>query len=378
MEHLLVRYGEIGSKSYRVKQKMVQTLRQRVADRLKYESIEYGKVSAKNGRIIVRAVDALQAAEDIAELPGVATVSPAKECDNTMEAIKKTASGFEVGESFGVETHRSAETEFDSMDVNREVGSHIQKETGAEVELDNPDTWIRVEVREENAYVFTEKLRGPDGFPTGSSGSLAALVSGGIDSPVATYEAMTRGAKIIPIYFYNQPFAAEDHLLRFKQVLRKLQRFNPSKDWHYYRVDMEEVNSELVEEVERGRMLLHRRIMFRVAEEIAQQEGLEGIVTGEAIGQKSSQTVASLSSTSKGLELPVHRPLLTYSKNEIVEKARKIGTYELSEIDSACRSIAPDQPATRMSSEELVEIEERANIDEKIASALENTEKRSL
>lgn len=378
LRQLLVRYGEIGSKSYNVKKRMVQTLRQRVADRLSYEGIGFRKVSVKDGRVIARGLDASEAAEHISELPGVSTVSPAERCEKDLEAIKQAASGLEVGESFGVETKRSVDTDFDSMDVNREVGSKIESGTGAEVELESPDTWIRVEVREQDAYVFTEKIRGPDGFPAGSSGSLAALVSGGIDSPVAAYEAMTRGAEITPIYFYNKPLAAEDHLLRFEQVIKKLRRFNPSKGWHYFLVDMEKINQELLEEVDRGRMLLHRRVMFEVAEKIAVEEGLQGILTGESIGQKSSQTVSNLSATSGHLSLPVHRPLLTYSKKDIVEKSRELGTYKLSEIDSACRSLSPDQPATAMSAEELSKIQKRFDMEEKVSKAVKDAKKHSV
>lgn len=377
MQTLLVRYGEIGSKSHTVKENMRQVLRQRVADRLKCEDMDYDTVSSLNGRIIVTGVDAEKAAPRIAELPGVASVSPAKECGNTLQEIVDKAAEFPVGETFGVETHRSADTDFDSMDVNRKVGARIEEETGADVDLEEPETWIRIEVRNEAAYISTEKFEGPDGFPAGSAGSLAALISGGIDSPVAAYEVMTRGAEIMPIYFYNKPFAAEDHFLRFKQVLKELERFNPSREWNFYVVDMEEINQGLMDKVERGRMLLHREIMFRTAEKIAEKEGLSGIVTGESMGQKSSQTLTNMDATSS-TRLPIHRPLLTDSKTDIVEKAREIDTYELSEIDSACRSIAPDNPATSIKPEELEELRKSISIDEKVEKAVKNAEKRSL
>ncbi|MFB6144048.1 MAG: tRNA sulfurtransferase [Candidatus Nanohaloarchaea archaeon] len=377
MEKLLVRYGEIGSKTRKVQQQMRQVLRQRVADRLEYEDLSYGRVSSTEGRILVEDVDAEKAADAVAELPGVASVSPAYSCENSLQQIREEAARLEIGSSFGVDTHRATETSFDSRDVNHEVGSFLEDKTGAEVDLESPETWVYVEIRSRGAYVFTEKIPGPDGFPVGTNGELAALVSGGIDSPVAAYEVMKRGADITPVYFYNQPLAAEDHLMRFRAAIKKLERFNPAPRWRYYIVDMEEVNRELMDEVERGRMLMHREIMFRVAEELVEKDGLDGIVTGESMGQKSSQTARNLRNTSS-IEKPIHRPLLTLSKNEIIRKARKLGTYELAEVDSACRSIAPDHPATSMTQEKVEELREKVSIRQKAFKALENTEKRDL
>ena len=377
MDRVLVRFGEIGTKSEPVRGKMVSILRQRIQDRLEHDEIDFEKVRRDTGRIIIETEEAEKAAEAAAELPGAKSSSPAVVTDADIEEIKQAAGNFEVGETFGIKANRAGEHDFDSRDVQIELGSFIEEETGASVDLDNPDTWIEVDVRMEDTYVFIERFEGPNGLPVGASEPLAALVSGGIDSPVAAYEVMTRGCDIVPVYFYNKPIAAEDHLLRVESVLKKLERFHPSKKWHYYVVDMEEVNQELME-IERGRMLLHRQIMFRVSEKIAEKEGLSGLVTGEAIGQKSSQTPSNLELTSRAVDKPIFRPLSTSEKDVITQKAARIGTLEDATINSACSSMAPDSPATSMQQEDFEELKQKADVDRLVDIAFESAERREL
>lgn len=378
MDVLIVRYSEIGSKSGQVRAQMVKVLRQRVEDRLEYEDADYDTVTDIPGRIIVETGEAKELVEKVAEMPGVASVSPAHETEPEIDAIKEEAEKIEVGESFGVRANRSGEHSFDSRDINREAGSHIEELKGAEVDLDDPDTWIDVDVRKDRAYVFSTRLEGPGGFPVGSRDGVAALISGGIDSPVAAYEIMTRGTDIVPVYFYNRPIAAEDHHLRFKSILKELQKFNPGKKWEYYLVDMEEVNQELLDEVETGRMIVHRKVMLQVTEKIAEKEGLRGVMTGESMGQKSSQTPTNLEATSRAVEMPVHRPLLTWTKEDITEEARRIGTLEHANIESACTSLSPEDPATRIRDRKLEKIEEKVILEELVDKAIQNSEKKVL
>ncbi|WP_414837386.1 tRNA sulfurtransferase [Candidatus Nanosalina sp. VS9-1] len=376
MDHILVRYGDIGTKSASVRGRMVKILRQRIEDRLEYEDEEYDSVTDIPGRLIVKNARP-EASEAVAELPGVASASPVKELESEIEALKNAAEDVEIGESFGIDTNRSGSHDFSSMDVNREVGTFVQDFSGAEVDLDDPETWIKFDVRDEKAFMYTETFEGPSGMPVGAADPLAALISGGIDSPVAAYEVMKRGSDITPVYFYNRPIAAEDHLMRFKASVEKLKRFHPSKDWEAYIVDMKEVNEELMD-IGRGRMLLHRYIMFGIAEKIAEQENLQGIVTGEALSQKSSQTSSNMRNTSSATDFPIHRPLLTRGKAEITEKARELGTFEEASIDSACRTMAPESPATRMSNGDFEKLKRRIDVDELVEKALENTRKEEI
>lgn len=377
MDHLLVRYSSIGTKSHAVQLRMKRILRQRVEDRLEYEDIEYEKVSAIAGRVIAATSEPEKAAESVSELPGVASVSPAIKTGASIDEMKEASEEFEYGETFGVDANRAGDHDFSSQDIKRELGSHVEDFSGAGVELDNPDTWLEVDVRGDEAYVFSEKIKGPGGLPVGSQESFAALISGGIDSPVAAYQMIVRGSDLIPIYFYNKPIAAEDHLLRFQASLKNLERFNPAKKWYYYRIDMEEVNQEL-ESVEKGRMVLHRIIMFRTAERIAEEEGLKGLVTGESLGQKSSQTSTNLEITSREIEIPIYRPLIGLNKNEIVDRAKHIKTFEDSTIDSACSTMAPESPSTALKPHQLEDLKGKVDLEEQVDKAYRSRKKVTL
>jgi thiamine biosynthesis protein ThiI len=374
MNTVIVRCSEIGSKSGNVRSKMQQALRQRVHNRLEYEGFDFDKVKTSRGRIIVENIDE-EAAESVADIPGIASASPCVKTDSDLESIKEASEDLEIGDTFGIEANRSGEHDFDSQDVNVEIGSYIEDLTGASVDLDNPDTWVGIDVRKDTTYLFTETFDGVSGLPVGVESSLAALISGGIDSPVSAFEVMRRGSSIVPIYFYNKPLAAEDHVMRFEAAVKELKKYHPSKDWHYYRIDMEEVNRDLMDDVDRGRMILHRALMFKVAEEIAEDENLKGLVTGEAMGQKSSQTPANLRITSSEIDMPVHRPLLTEDKNDIIERAKDLGTFELAEIDSACRSISPDSPATDLKKRHFEELKKEVDFAALVDKAVSTAEK---
>jgi thiamine biosynthesis protein ThiI len=377
MNHVLIRYGEIGTKSRGVRRRMLRLLNQRLRERLAFEDVQ-ASVRPIHGRLVVETgTEADGVAAALGELPGVVSTSPAIRTEPTTDAIKDATDHLDVGETFGVDANVAGERDFGSDDVNQDIGAYVEKRTGAAVNLDDPATWIEIDVRTEAAYVFTERYEGPGGFPVGSQDSLGALISGGIDSPVAAHAVMTRGADVIPIYFYNKPIAAGDHRLRFEESIDTLRRFHPGKKWYYYCIDMESVNEALMA-VEGGRMILHRIIMFRVAERIAERKGLAGIVTGESLGQKSSQTAANLEATSRAIDCPLYRPLLTDPKESITQRAKVVGTFETATVASACRSLAPDSPAPEIEQESLASLQREVDIDTLVEQALEDTEKREI
>ena len=372
MDHVLVRYGELVTKSSKVSSDMKKVLRQRIEDRLVYEDFDFDSVSTVSSRIICTEVESpYDVAKAVSEIPGVASSSPVYKTKPELNKIKEAAEALNIDDNFGIDAN-SVKDGLGSQKLEKELGSHVLNLGEYEVDLDNPDTWINVDLRHEEAYIYTQKFEGSHGFPVGTGDSFAALISGGMDSPVAAYEVMKRGSDIVPIYFYNKPIAAEDHLIRFMNVIKKLKNINPSRDWKAYIVDMREVNEELLDSLGSGRMLVHRRIMFRVAEEIVDQENLSGIVTGESLGQKSSQTGANLELTSKAVQTSVARPVLTENKHDIVEKARELGTFEEAKIDSACQTIAPDSPATKTSEREVNTLENRIDIEKMVEKAVDN------
>lgn len=377
MESVLVRYSEIGTKSDRVQRAMLDQLRTRISERLAFEDIHPSGIRIIPGRIVINTTKTTEAAQIVCELPGVRSTSPAIKTDATIPAITQATNQFQINESFGVKTNRVGDHSFSSTDINNKVGAHIQNTTGTEVDLDNPNHWIEIDIRDDTAFVFTHRCDGPGGLPVGSQAPLAALISGGIDSPVAAHAVMTRGSDITPIYFYNKPLAAGDHVGRFEAALRKLRRFNPAKNWYYYLVDMESVNTSLMK-IESGRMLLHRAVMFGVAAHISREDDLSGIVTGESIGQKSSQTTANLQITTQTIQDPIYRPLLTWQKEEIIQRAEELGTFEDAVINSACKSLAPSSPATQLSQSRFEELVDTVDLTALINTAIDQTDRMSL
>jgi thiamine biosynthesis protein ThiI len=184
-----------------------------------------------------------------------------------------------------------------------------------------------------------------------------ALVSGGIDSPVAAWEAMKRGSPVVPLYVDLGDYGGADNRARAVSTVGELAAYAPDRDFRLRVAPAGDVVTAIAEAVEVGRMLVLRRFMFRVAAAVAREEGAVGVVTGEAIGQKSSQTGANLAATSAAVDLPVHRPLLTRDKTDVTEQADRIGTFADSTIPAGCDRIAPEFPETRADPEEVASLE---------------------
>ncbi|MFC7199104.1 tRNA sulfurtransferase [Halospeciosus flavus] len=352
---VLVRHGDVGVKSSSVQAGMERTLRDNVAALMEDRGVS-GTVERELGRVIVRSEDADAAADAATDAFGVVSASPARTVPPDLDAIRdvlaETAREHYDGGTFAVRARRTGEHDFTSHDVGQDGGQTIwnvaedEKEFAPEVDLDDPDWEVSVEVREEEAFVFLEKREGPGGLPLGTQAPFVALVSGGIDSPVAAWEAMKRGSPVIPVYLDLGPYGGPDHEARAVETVRRLSRYAPNFDMDLRRVPAGPHVQKLGEQTGRTRMLHYRRFMYRVAEHVAEAEGGVGIVTGEAIGQKSSQTATNFAAVDRAAALPIHRPLLTWDKHDIIDAAKAIGTFQDATMNVGCNRLAPDQPAT--------------------------------
>ncbi|MFB6134099.1 MAG: tRNA sulfurtransferase [Halanaeroarchaeum sp.] len=355
---VVVRHGDIGVKSSHVQAAMERRLVESIEAMLHERDVE-AHTEHEWGRVFVRTERAAAATDAVTDVFGVHTASPAVTVAPTLPAITDELAALAPavyhGGSFAVEARRTGEHAFTSQDVGRKGGDAIWRAVDDEfdptVDLDDPDHTFFVEVRDEEAFVFLEKRAGPGGFPLGSQAPLVALVSGGIDSPVAAWAAMRRGSPIVPLYVDLGEYGGPDHRAKAMRTIRTLARFAPGRDVRPRVVQGGDVVDRLVSRVSSTRMLSFRRFMYRVADAVAREEDAAGVVTGEAFGQKSSQTVRNLAAVDPASDLPVHRPLLTRDKQEIIERAREIGTYEDSTIDTGCNRVAPDSPATGASVE---------------------------
>jgi thiamine biosynthesis protein ThiI len=358
---VVVRYGDASVKSGRVQGAMERRLVDNVAALLADRGVP-GDVERTWSRLFVRTDEesVAAAADAAADAFGVVSASPARsvrtELDAIVDAVRETAATLYDGGTVAVRARRAEKSlPFDSEDVGRAAGAAaVEAAGGADVDLDDPDHVFHVEVRESETFVFVEKRDGPGGLPLGSQAPTVALVSGGIDSPVAAYEVMKRGSPVVPVYLDLGDYGGPDHRARAMASVGTLARHAPNYDLETWVVPAGDAVERLVAEMGRGRMLSYRRFMYRVGELVAERSGAHGLVTGEAMGQKSSQTATNLGVVSDAVDLPVHRPLLSSDKDDITERARAIGTFEDATIPAGCYRLAPEEVETNANRERLL------------------------
>ncbi|ELZ85043.1 thiamine biosynthesis protein [Haloferax elongans ATCC BAA-1513] len=353
---VLVGYGEVGTKSSSVRAKMEERLRENLQAVLDDRDLS-GRVERTWSRLrVVGADDPETVAAACAEVPGVVWARPTVECDPTLDSMVTVCRDFAAehpdGASFAIDADRIGPKEnhgFSVRDIERDAGSAVVEATDAPVDLDNPAHTYRVECREDTAYVSIQKFDGPGGIPLGTQGKAVALISGGIDSPVAMWELMRRGCEIVPVYVDLGDFGGADHRARAVQTVRTIGRRAPNFDMRVHVVPGGDVVERLMDTIDDTRMLSLRRVMLAIAAEVAADEDAHSIVTGESLAQKSSQTGENLAVTSAATEYPVHRPLLTRDKTDIVAEARELGTFHDSTLPVGCERVAPSYPETNAS-----------------------------
>ncbi len=323
---IIVRYGEIGIKGGK-RREFERKLRDNILAALGKKGIE-GRAKIIRRRILIDAPD--EATKIIAKVPGVVSVSPAREMEyEEIPAYLKEALKDHNPRSFRVDTQRLDKTFLKtSMEVNREIGAFIVENFGWKVDLKNPELVVGIEIIAGKAYVFLEKLRGVGGLPVGTQGKVVVLLSGGIDSPVAAFLMLKRGAEVIAVHF--------DQGLNARNVVEKvvdiLEDYSPEPIEliveNHFEILKPYVSALVRANLREWTCVVCKVAMLRRAAEIAREKGALGIVTGDSLGQVASQTLSNLYFETMSVRFPVHRPLLGMDKEEIVAIARKIGTYQ--------------------------------------------------
>jgi thiamine biosynthesis protein ThiI len=382
---LVLRYGEIGVKSPAVRSRMEERLQENIAAVLGDRDLE-ATSRRDQGRIYVYPEANIERVTDaLTDVFGIVSVSPARRTEPTLDGIREglAAVSRDVyhGGSFAVRARRAGDVDehpFSSADLEREGGTAVwtaAEERGVDptVDLETPDRTFYIECRSDQAYLFIEKRSGPGGLPLGTQDPMIALVSGGIDSPVAAWEVMSRGVPVVPLYVDLGDYGGIDHRLRAEQTANKLAAYAPNYDLRLRVAPGGPGIDRIATECESCRMLVVRRFMLRIAECLAKARGATGIVTGEAVGQKSSQTGVNLARTAEVTELPVHRPLLTLDKTDITQRAMEIGTYEQATIAAGCNHLTPKSPATKPRLEVVREAEPEG-VAELATQAAQNVE----
>jgi thiamine biosynthesis protein ThiI len=275
--------------------------------------------------------------------------------------------------SFAVRTKRGDKGfPMPSPEVNRMVGTAVQAQSRAAVDLENPELTIRIEIVRDEAFVAVERLRGPGGLPVGSSGRVLVLLSGGIDSPVAAYRMMRRGCAAEFVHFHGAPYQDRTSREKVAELVRVLTRSQFHSRLHL--VTFGDIQRQIVTQIQRPyRVVLYRRMMVRIAEALARSRDIPALVTGESLGQVASQTLSNLTTVEEATALPLLRPLIGMDKAEITAQAQQIGTFEISiqPGQDCCQLFVPKHPSTGMSVAEAKEAERLLDIAALLQQGLE-------
>jgi thiamine biosynthesis protein ThiI len=376
-DSVIVRFGgEIGIKKVWTRKIYERRLLRNMKSALMHNKVPYEKIVRKHGRLYVKTPMTADASLKLSRVFGISSLSPALETtskldDITAEGLSLMHSTLQKGNTFAVKCKRVGNHPYNSQEVCQEVGRRILAELpdlGLKVNLENPNVQLGIEIREESAFLHTAVVKGVGGLPLGTQPKAVCLLSGGIDSPVASWLAMKRGCPMVPIYFDNAPFTDESTTNRALNVAKTLFDWAPGFPKKIYVISHGQNLAEFKEKCpERFTCLLCKRMMYRLAEIIADLEGAEGIVTGDAIGEQASQTLRNLRVlTSAATKYPIHRPLLGFDKTETEELARKIGTFEVSIQEAKGCTAAPSKPATSADLQEVMEAEKKLDIEKMI------------
>lgn len=356
----LVRYHEIGLKG-RNRAEFERRFRENLGAAL--AGFPVSRIERIASRVAVRVTDADAAAlvaERIALVPGVQSVSPAFRVPRDPADIE-SASLLAIGESgdfstFRVESHRSnTDYPVPSMETNRVVGAFLQAQTGAAVDLSRPDVTVRIDVVQGSAYVSSREIAGVGGLPVGMSGRMVALLSAGIDSPVACWRMMRRGGLVVAVHFSGRPQTSDASERLVMELGARLALTGGLA--RVYVVPFGDLQREISLLCPPDlRILLYRRLMLVVAERIARTERAKALITGESLGQVASQTLENISAVDQVASMPVLRPLIGSDKLEIIADARRIGTYETSTTPHAdcCTLFMPRTPETHVRKDDLI------------------------
>jgi thiamine biosynthesis protein ThiI len=262
-----------------------------------------------------------------------------------------------------------------SPELNQELGAFVQRLIGAKVKLDQPEVNIFVEIMPREALVYFQKISGPGGLPVGVSGRVAALLSGGIDSPVAAWRMMKRGCQVTFIHFHSFPLvdgSSREKAVELAQLLN-LYQFRST----LFLVPFADVQRDIILSVPPAyRIVIYRRFMARIAQRIAKEQGAKALVTGESLGQVGSQTLENLVTIRSSVSLPILSPLIGMDKQEIIGEAQNIGTYPISILpdEDCCTLFVPRHPVTRSSPEEVERLESALDIPGLVERAISQVE----
>lgn len=377
----IVRCGEVALKGMN-KPYFERMLAERIRKLLKRKFEDF-EVKRQEGLIFVR-TDKSYSKEavihEISKVFGVASISPAVEAESNLDAIGEAAVDYmkEIIEERGIRTFKVKAKRADknfpvkSPEIGRIIGAKILIGCKVlQVDVNHPDCLLFVDVRQDRSYIYQDKIPGFGGLPLGTNGKGMSLLSGGIDSPVATWMMAKRGMMIEAVHFHSYPYTSQRAQEKVEDLARIVATYCGRFKMHV--INLLPIQEQIVQNCpEEETTILVRRFMMRIAQQVARETGCGMLITGENLGQVASQTAEALVVTDASVQMPVMRPLIAMDKVDIMDKAREIGTYETSiqPYEDCCTVFLPKHPTTKPKLEKILQSESKLDCEALIAAAV--------
>ena len=380
---LIVKYGEIGVKGknrYIFENRLIRNIRNML------KPIGRFNVYKEYGRIYVdlEDYDYEEVIEEVRKVFGIVGVCPGvrakKDYDTLKEiALKMLEEKIEAGyKTFKVESRRGDKSfGLTSQEMSMDIGGYLLSKVGDRINVDvrNPEVKIKCEYREFHTMVYSDTIPGYGGLPLGTNGRAMSLLSGGIDSPVATWMVAKRGMEVEAVHFHSYPFTSERSQEKVKDLAKILAKYCGRVRLN--KVNILEIQKAIGENCnEEEATILSRRFMMRIAQRLSEKRHCDALITGESIGQVASQTIQGLTCTNAVVDLPVFRPLIAMDKSDIVDIAKKIGTFETSIVpeEDCCSVFSPRKPVTKPRLEKIEKSETALDIEKLVQDVIDKIE----
>ncbi len=374
---VIVHYGEIGIKGKNrsfFEKKLVENIRWNI------KNINFLSVKRIFGRIIIEIDKSTKINELKSKLEnifGISNFSFGVKAELDIEDIKSKSLDLISNKikTFRIKaTRANKKFKYSSSELNNIIGEHVVRNKKLKVDLDNADQTLFIEIVENNAFLYNEKIKSLDGLPVGVSGKVISLISGGIDSPVSSYLVMKRGCSVIFVHFFNSTINTKQSLDKVINLVNVLSKYQFKTK--LYLVPFEDIQKEIIKQVpSKYRMIIYKRYMLQISEKILENENALALIDGANIGQVASQTLSNISVINKATKYSVLSPLLGFDKEEIIQIAKKINTFELSILpyQDCCSFLISEHPATTSNINEVNDFEFKLNKKELIDKAIQNS-----
>lgn len=367
---IMIRYGELSTKK-KNRMRFINKLKNNMEHVLSIYPDVSVKTDRDRGHVYLNGTDYHEVAESLKEIFGIQAFSPSfkveKNVDTLVKAVQEImTSVYKDGMTFKITAKRSDHSfELDSRALNHTLGDAVFSVLpNIKAQMKQPDINLKVEIRDEAAYISYEDIRGAGGLPVGTSGKGMLMLSGGIDSPVAGYLALKRGVDVEAVHFASPPYTSPGALKKAHDLTRKLTKFGGNIQ--FIEVPFTEIQEEIKEKApEAYLMTLTRRFMMRITDRIREDRNGLVIINGESLGQVASQTLESMQAINAVTATPIIRPVVTMDKLEIIDIAQKIDTFDISiqPFEDCCTIFAPDRPKTNPKIKNTEQYEKRMDVE---------------